>query len=70
MTSAAGDEIARRQAAVEELRNNLDLREDLAVVGEDVRAGIHPDWMKRWGSKSPWWTRLAHALPPLFLVSS
>ena len=52
MTSAAGDEIARRQAAVDELRNNLDLREDLAVVGEDVRAGIHPDWMKRWGSSS------------------
>jgi hypothetical protein len=44
-------EIAKRQQAVEELRNSLDLREDLAVLGEDVRAAIHPEWMKRWGTR-------------------
>ena len=43
-------EIARRQRAVDELRNQIDLREDLAVLGDDVRAAIHPDWMKRWGT--------------------
>ena len=43
-------EIAMRQQAVDELRGNIDLREDLAVLGEDVRAAIHPDWMRRWGT--------------------
>jgi hypothetical protein len=46
---AARLEIAQRQQAVEELRANVDLREDLAVLGEEVNAAIHPDWMKRWG---------------------
>jgi len=50
MRPASAEEIAKRQRAVEELRNNLDLREDLAVAGEDVRAAIHPEWMKRWGA--------------------
>lgn len=48
-TTAA--EIAKRQHAVDELRNNLDLREDLAVLGDDVRGAIHPEWMKRWGTR-------------------
>jgi hypothetical protein len=46
-------EILARQEAVEELRNNIDLREDLAVLGEDVRAGIHPEIMIRWGTSQP-----------------
>src|SRR5207248_10959774 len=52
------EEILRRQEAVDELRNNIDLREDLAVLGEDVRAAVHPEWMKRWGSAPAlldWW---------------
>src|SRR5262245_6207693 len=57
MAAASPLEIAKRQQAVDELRNNLDLREDLAVVGEEVRAAIHPEWMKRWG-ESP---RLLHS---------
>jgi hypothetical protein len=47
---ATPDEIAQRQKAVEELRANVDLREDLAVLGEEVNAVIHPSWMKRWGT--------------------
>jgi hypothetical protein len=47
---ATPSEIAQRQKAVEELRANVDLREDLAVLGEEVNAVIHPDWMKRWGT--------------------
>lgn len=46
---ASPAEIVLRQRAVDELRANIDLREDLAVLGEDVRAAIHPDWMKKWG---------------------
>jgi hypothetical protein len=51
LAAASPAEIAKRQQAIEELRNNLDLREDMAVVGEDVRAAIHPEWMKRWGAR-------------------
>jgi hypothetical protein len=47
---ASPAEIAMRQQAVDELRGNIDLREDLAVLGEDVRAAIHPDWMRKWGT--------------------
>jgi hypothetical protein len=50
MSPASLDEISKRQQAINELRNNLDLREDLAVLGDDVRATIRPEWMKRWGA--------------------
>src|SRR5207244_5943020 len=46
-------EILRRQGAVDELRNNVDLREDLAVLGEDVRAAVHPELMLDWAGKAP-----------------
>jgi hypothetical protein len=50
---ASPQEIGMRQKAVDELRGNIDLREDLAVLGEGVRAAIHPNWMKRWGTAAP-----------------
>jgi hypothetical protein len=46
------DTIRSRQSAVEELRTCLDLREDLAVLGTDVRTGVDPDPLISW-SKSP-----------------
>jgi hypothetical protein len=46
-------EVVARQGAVEELRNNVDLREDLSILGEDVEAAIHPASMKRWGNAAP-----------------
>ena len=49
---AAPEDIRARQAAVEELRGRPDLREDLAILGTDVRAGISPDALVAWG-KSP-----------------
>jgi hypothetical protein len=42
-----------RQVAVEELRNRLDLREDIAVLGEDVRAGVNPDALSAWALGEP-----------------
>jgi MutS domain V/MutS domain III len=51
--SASPAEIAKRQQAIDELRNNLDLREDLAVLGDEVRAAIHPEWLKRWSERPP-----------------
>ncbi len=43
------DEVRARQAAVEELRGRLDLREDLALLGADVRSGVHPEALAAWG---------------------
>lgn len=39
-----------RQRAVAELRPGLDLREDIALLGEEVRAGIHAEALEAWGS--------------------
>ena len=41
-------EITQRHAAVAELRNHLDLREDIAILGEDLKVGIHPEALTRW----------------------
>lgn len=38
-----------RQAAVDELRPRLDLREELAVVAEDARSGVDPVSLAAWG---------------------
>ena len=46
------DEIRKRREAVNELRPELDLREDLAVLGEDARVGVHPEELIRW-AESP-----------------
>jgi hypothetical protein len=63
---AAPAEIGMRQRAVDELRNNIDLREDLAVLGEDVRADVHPDWLKKWGTAPPILeSRNARAMAPV-----
>ena len=64
---AGRDEILRRQAAVDEIRDNLDLREDLAVLGEEVRAAVHPDVILEWAALPaalPSWR--VQAVAPLF----
>ncbi len=45
---AAVEEIGRRHSAVTDLRARLGLREDLAVLGEDVRSQVHPDALAAW----------------------
>ena len=44
--------ISKRHEAVKELRPELDLREDLAVLGEDARVGVHPEQLIKW-AESP-----------------
>ena len=54
LTSPATAEVVRgRQVAVDELRPMLDLREELALLGEDVRTGLHADALRRWGAAPP-----------------
>ncbi|MFB3828809.1 MAG: DNA mismatch repair protein MutS [Bryobacteraceae bacterium] len=45
----ATGELRARQQAVEELRPRLDLREDLAVLGEEARVDVHPEALAAWG---------------------
>ncbi len=42
-------EVRQRQLAIDELRPRIDLREDLAILAGDARAGIHPDALAAWG---------------------
>jgi hypothetical protein len=68
---ASASEIEQRQRAIDELRQNIDLREDLAVLGEDVRAAIHPDWLRRWGTAPAVFTSIeARIIAPIlsFLI--
>jgi hypothetical protein len=41
-------EIKQRHAAVSELRTRLDLREDVAILGEDLKVGIHTEALTHW----------------------
>jgi len=50
LTAPADPETVRaRQAAVAELRERTDLREDLALLGAAVRAELHPERLRAWG---------------------
>src|SRR5207253_6386135 len=50
--SAAGDVVAR-QEAIADLRTHLDLREKLALLGEDFRSEVHPDSLTAWAQRPP-----------------
>jgi hypothetical protein len=73
-TASEPDEVRARQAAVAELRPALDLREELALLGGDLPAGVDFHAVAEWGAAPPlltaWWPRLvALALGTLALVT-
>jgi hypothetical protein len=45
--------VRERQIAVAELRNKLDLREELTLMGEEVRAAIEDRVVAEWGNAKP-----------------
>jgi hypothetical protein len=47
-----GSSNRRAAAAIGELRNQLEFREDLAVLGEDASVGVHPEALVQW-AESP-----------------
>jgi hypothetical protein len=66
-------EILARQQSVDELRPRLDLREDVALLGDEVNAGAHPEELVAWATREPVftarqtrWLRLAALLIGLF----
>lgn len=54
-------EISERQVAIRELREQLDLREDIAVLGPDDCVGVNAEALLRWGEApvqtKPGWLR-------------
>ncbi len=50
---ASGNVVRARQQSVEELRNRLDFREDLAVLGEQTRATLKPAELAAWSQQLP-----------------
>jgi hypothetical protein len=71
---ASIEEIRLRQQAIEELRGRLDLREDLALLGADVRSGVHTEELAAWGAAAPVFTSrfvsIAALLIGLFATTS
>ncbi|HEY6454391.1 MAG TPA: hypothetical protein VIY90_03815 [Steroidobacteraceae bacterium] len=73
LAPASAPEIRERQACLDDLRERLDLREDLAGAG-DIGVGVHPDELVAW-AQSPdqlhgaWIRWLAFALPAMLLAT-
>ena len=67
---SAAEEVRGRQEAVTELRERLDLREDLALLGEDVRSGLHADVLMRWGNRTATAIRAWHRVAAFALSAS
>jgi MutS domain V len=68
-------EIRERQASVADLRNRLDLREEMAVLGEDAEVGVRPEALVAW-AEAPnelpdrWLLWVAFALPVLAIAAA
>jgi hypothetical protein len=57
LSPASLEQIRERQAGVADLRERLDLREEVATLGEDAKVGVRPDSLLTW-AESP--NRLPH----------
>ena len=53
LAPASASEITARQTAIRELQPLIDLREDLALLGDEIGAGGHPDLLTQWGAAPP-----------------
>jgi hypothetical protein len=66
LSPAEVDQIGERHAAIAELRDQLDFREDLAILGEDASVGLFPEALVRWAEApkqmKPEWIRWLAAI--------
>ncbi len=53
LAPGARDAVIARQGAVAELRSRIDLREEVALMGEDVRAAVDDRALQEWGDLPP-----------------
>jgi len=70
LAPSAVDQISERHAAVRELSEQLDFREDLAILGEDASVGIYPeallDWAEATDQLKPAWLQW---LAPILVIA-
>jgi hypothetical protein len=74
LSPAPTSTVLQRQQSVEELRDRLDFREDLAVLGESAEAGVRPEELSRWAESANQLTRrwilpVAVLLPALLVAA-
>lgn len=74
LTPASLATIRDRWDSVRDLRDRLQLREDLAVLGDRAAAGVHPEALLRWAREpnrlGSLWIRAAALLLPCLAVTS
>lgn len=51
LAPAEREEVVARQQAIAELRPRMDLREELAIMGEEVRAAVDAKTLAEWGER-------------------
>lgn len=72
---AAHPEIVERQSAITELRERLDLREDIAALGADIGVGVQPEALIQWAESANrltqrWLLPTAFVLPLLAILGA
>lgn len=70
LTPAPAASVRERQVAVRELARRLDLREEMAVIGEDLGIGLEPDALVRWAQTPITLGSLAMRITALALVAA
>ncbi len=74
LSSAPTSMVLQRQQSIAELRNRLDFREDLSVIGETAEVGVHPEELSRWATSpnqfTERWILPAALLLPVLLVAA
>lgn len=78
LAPASPAELRRRQAALDELRERLDLREALALSGDEIDGALDPAELVAWGrapaaiepARARRWRVLAFVVPALSLVAT
>jgi hypothetical protein len=74
LSAASPNEVRARQAAVDELRARLDLRERLALVGAEIAGFLDTTQLASWGQAparlTGWWPRIVGALLALANAAS
>jgi hypothetical protein len=74
LSPATVERLHERHTAVSELRDQFDLREDLAVLGQDVGVGVHPDELLQWAESpnqmKPVWLRWLAPVLAVLAVSA
>lgn len=68
LAPAAPETVVARQATVQELAPLLDLREQLATVGEDIRASVHAATLTEWAEVRSEWRGAAAIRIAAFLL--